>query len=158
MKNKICLLFVSVLTVILLSACGEDPELAQFQVDIENFCTRVSEIDTSINSIDPQSDNAVSELLSDLDALDGVFQSFANLDFPEEYDYLEDLAQESSNYMTEAVSSYHDAYSDNSYDEAMAEYAKENYSRAYKRVQIIITFLHGEEPNDTDLIIQYDEE
>lgn len=158
MKNKICLLFVSVLTVILLSACGEDPELAQFQVDIENFCTRVSEIDTSINSIDPQSDNAVSELLSDLDALDGVFQSFANLDFPEEYDYLEDLAQESSKYMTEAVSSYHDAYSDNSYDEAMAEYAKENYSRAYKRVQIIITFLHGEEPNDTDLIIQYDEE
>lgn len=147
-----------VLAVVSLSACGEDPELAQFQVDIENFCTRVSEIDTSINNIDPQSDNAVSELLSDLDDLDGVFRSFANLDFPEEYDYLEDLAHESSEYMTEAVSSYHNAYSDNSYNEAMAEYAKENYSRAYKRIQIIITFLHGEEPNDTDLIIQYDEE
>lgn len=158
MKNKICLFLVTVLAIVSLSACGEDPELVQFQVDIENFCTRVSEIDTSINSIDPLSDSAVSELLSDLDELDGVFKSFANLDFPEEYDYLEDLAHESSEYMTEAVSSYHNAYSDNSYNEAMAEYAKENYSRAYKRIQIIITFLHGEEPNDTDLIIQYDEE
>lgn len=158
MKNKICLFIVMALTVVSLSACGEDPELAQFRVDIENFCTSVSEIDTAINSIDPLSDNAVSELLADLDKLDGVFKSFANLDFPEEYDYLEDLALESSEYMTEAVSSYHDAYSDNSYNETMAEYAKENYSRAYKRVQIIITFLHGEEPNDTDLIIQYDEE
>lgn len=157
MKNKICLFIAAALTVLSLSACEEDPELAQFRVDIENFCTRVSEIDTSINSIDPLSDNAVSELLSNLDELDGVFKSFANLDFPEEYDYLEGLAQESSAYMTEAVSSYHSAYSDNSYNEAMADYAKENYSRAYKRIQIIITFLHGEEPDDTDLIIQYDE-
>lgn len=157
MKNKICLFLVMALTVVLLSACGEDPELAQFRVDIENFCTRVSEIDTSINSIDPQADNAVSELLSDLDQLDGVFQSFAKLDFPEEYDYLEELAQESSAYMSEAVSSYHEAYSNNSYNEAMADYAKENYSRAYKRIQIIITFLHGEKPDDKDLIIQYDE-
>ena len=38
----------------------------------------------------------------------------------------------------------------------MAEYAKENYSRAYKRVQIIISFLHGEEPQDPDLTIEYD--
>lgn len=158
MKNKICLFLVMALIVMSLSACGEDPELAQFRVDIENFCTRVSEIDTSINSIDPMSDSAVSELLYNLDELDGVFKSFANLDFPEEYDYLEDLAQESSAYMTEAVTSYHDAYSDNSYNEAMADYAKENYSRAYKRIQIIITFLHGEEPDDTDLIIKYDEE
>ena len=27
------------------------------------------------------------------------------------------------------------------------EYAKENYSRAYKRVQIILDVLHGEDPN-----------
>ena len=86
-----------------------------------------------------------------------MFQSFARLDFPEEFDYLEDLADESSQYMTEAVASYHDAYSNGAYNEYTAEYARQNYSRAYKRIQIIITFLHGEHPDDVDLAIEYGE-
>ena len=151
MKEKICLLLAVLLTVVSLTACGEDPNLIQFHNNIENFCTKVSEIDTSINSIDAQSDNAVSELLSNLDELNIVFQSFAELDFPEEFEYLEELADKSSEYMSIAVSSYHDAYSNNSYNEYTAEYAKENYSRAYKCIQIIITFLHGDTPNDSDL-------
>lgn len=53
--------------------------------------------------------------------------------------------------MSTAVSSYHDAYSGEFYDESAAAYASENYSRAYKRVQIIITFLHGDIPEDVDL-------
>ena len=32
-----------------------------------------------------------------------------------------------------------------------SDYAKENYARAYKRIQIIITFLHGEQPEDVNL-------
>lgn len=155
MKNKVCMIFVAVLIIFLLTACGEDPELAQFQKSMDEFCTKVSEIDSSINNIDAQSDTATAELLSYLDDLDMAFQSFANLDFPDEFDYLEDLAKESSEYMTEAVASYHEAYSNDSYNEYTAEYAKENYSRAYKRVQIIITFLHGEEPDDADLTIEY---
>lgn len=151
MKNKVCVLFTAVLAAFLLSACGTDPELAQFHKSIDDFCTKVSEIDTAINGIDAESDQAVSELLSYLDELDLVFQSFATLDFPEEFDYLEDTAKEASQYMTTAVESYHDVYSNNSYDEATAEYAKGNYSRAYKRIQIIISFLHGETPEDVDL-------
>lgn len=158
MKTKSRMLFAAVFLILLLTACGEDPELAQFRNSIEDFCTRVSEIDTSINNIDAQSDNATSELLSYLDELDLVFQSFALLDFPEEFDYLEDLADESSQYMTEAVASYHSAYSNNSYNESIAEYAKENYSRAYKRIQIIITFLHGDNPSDPDLANEYESE
>ena len=151
MKEKASILFATVLTTVLLTACGEDPELAQFRISVENFCTKVSEIDTSINSIDAQSDSAVSELLSNLDELDSVFQSFAELDFPEEFDYLEELADRSGQYMSVAVASYHEAYSNNSYNEYTAEYAKENYSRAYKCIQIIITFLHGDTPDDSDL-------
>lgn len=155
MKNKVRMLFAAVLTGILLTACGEDPELTQFRNNVDEFCTKISEIDTSINNIDAQSENAISELLSYLDELDLTFQSFARLDFPEEFDYLEELADESSQYMTEAVSSYHDAYSNNSYNQYTAEYAKSNYSRAYKRIQIIITCLHGEKPSDADLTIEY---
>ena len=58
-------------------------------------------------------------------------------------------------YMTEAVSSYHNAYSNGSYNEYMADYAGENYARAYKRIQIILAFLHGEQPEDEDLTIEY---
>ena len=150
------MLLAATLILIMLTACGEDPELINFRRSIDEFCTKVSQIDNSINNIDAQSDNATSELLSYLDELDLVFQYFATLDFPEEFDYLEDLADESSKYMTEAVSSYHIAYGNDSYDQYAAEYARQNYSRAYKRVQIIITFLHGDEPDDPDLKIEYE--
>ena len=43
--------------------------------------------------------------------LDTSFQNFAELDFPTEFDYLESLADEASAYMTQAVESYHEAYS-----------------------------------------------
>ncbi|HBA46952.1 MAG TPA: hypothetical protein DCZ91_03965 [Lachnospiraceae bacterium] len=158
MKNKVLIVFAAILISVLFSACGEDTALSQFRRSMDDFCTRISEIDTSINSIDAEAENASEELLTYLDDLDIVFQSFARLDFPEEFDYLENLADESSEYMTEAVKSYHDAFGFHSYNESMAEYARENYSRAYKRVQIIISFLHGEEPQDPDLTIEYGSE
>ena len=158
MKKKVRMLFAAVLASVMLTACGEDPELTRFRQSMDDFCTMVSVIDANINSINPESENATAELLSYLDDLDLVFQSFAKLDFPEEFDYLEELAEESSKCMTEAVKSYHEAFSNGSYNEYTAEYAKEYYSRAYKRVQIIITFLHGEKPDDADLKIEYDNE
>ena len=120
---------------------------------MDDFCTAISEIDTQINSLDAESSTATTELLGYLDDLNGEFEDFSKVDFPEEFDYLENLADEASEYMTEAVTKYHEAYSNGSYNEYIAEYAKENYSRAYKRIQIIISFLHGEEPEDVDLTI-----
>ena len=118
---------------------------------MDSFCTKISEIDTSINEIDASSDKAVEELLSHLDELKVTFNDFAKLDFPEVFDYLESVAQEASDYMDTAVSSYHDAYSNDSYNEYTAEYAQGNYARAYKRVQIIISFLHNETPEDVNI-------
>ena len=111
MKRKIYKLIAAVLLCIMLTACGEDPEMARFQKDIDDFCMKISEIDTAINSIDASSDAdaAVTELLEYLDELDLVFRSFAKLDFPEEFDYLEDTAREAGDYMTTAVKSFHDA-------------------------------------------------
>lgn len=155
MIKKISVIFPALFIAVILTACGEDTELSRFRKSMDDFCTRISEIDDSINHIDAQSDAAVTELLDCLDDLDSTFQDFAQLDFPQEFDYLENLADESSEYMTEAVSSYHMAYSNNSYNEYTAEYAKENYSRAYKRVQIIIAFLHGDVPDDADLTVEH---
>lgn len=145
----------AILTAIMLAACGTDPVLSQFKKDMDSFCTKISEIDTAINSIDASTDNATSELLTCLDELDIVFQAFARLDFPEEFDHLESLADESSQFMTEAVKNYHNAYSNGSYNASIADYAKQYYIKAYKRVQIIISCLHGEIPSDPDLSIEY---
>lgn len=158
LKHKISVFFSTLLAVLLLTACGKDPELAQFKNSVDAFCTKISEIDSNINNIDAQSENAVSELLGYLDDLDLAFQAFARLDFPDQFDYLEDLADDSSEYMTEAVKSYHEAYGTGTFNKSMAEYAKQNYSRSYKRIQIIISFLHGEEPKDADLSIEYQNE
>ena len=151
MKNKLRLLITAMLAAAMLTACGQDTQLTQFHKDMDVFCTKVSEINQSINNIDASSDNAVNDLLGYLDELDTAFQTFAKLDFPEEFDYLESTAAEASQYMTEAVQSYHDAYSNGSYNEYTAEYAQGNYTRAYKRLQIILSFLHGETPDDIDM-------
>lgn len=155
MNSKLSAIFMAFLAALLLTACGEDAALAQFRKKMDAFCTEVSEIDNSINSIDAQSDSATFELLAYLDDLDSAFRSFAQFDFPKEFDYLEELAGESSEYMTEAVKSYRTAYG-GEFDESAAEYAQQNYSRAYKRLQIIISFLHGEKPSDADLTIEYE--
>ena len=151
MKNKILAITAGLLTAMALTACGKDPELTQFREEIDAFCTEISDIDTSINNVDAESDNAADELLGYLDQLDQDLQDFAALDFPTEFDYLESMADEASEYMTTAVQSYHDAFSNGGYNQLTADYAKENYARAYKRIQIIITFLHGEQPEDVNL-------
>lgn len=134
---------------ILLCGCGQSPAVnTKFETDINTFCTNVSDIDLAINQITNQTvdekglETATAELLSYLDLLNDEFKKLASIDFPEEYDYLETVADEASDYMSEAVKSYHTTYEDN-YTESMEAYAKENYSRAYKRLQYILNTLNG---------------
>ncbi len=150
MNNKLFPVVAGILTAFSLTACGTDPELTQFKENMDEFCAKVSEINESINEIDAQADDASALALEYLDQLDQEFQVFAEMDFPEEYDYLESLADEASEYMTTAVESYHTAYADDGYDESTADYARENSARAFKRVRVILDILHGEDPTDDE--------
>ena len=109
----------------------------------------------TINTLNNSSNaNYTSLLIENLNTLNQDFKDFSEVDFPKDYDYLESLADEASEYMTTAVGSYKDIFENNYSEEAISEkyeYANENYSRAYKRIQIIITFLNGE--STTDAII-----
>ena len=146
MKNTILKILTSGLSIsiLCLTGCGADPEITAFKNDLNTFCENIAQIDQSINSIDVTADNATVLALGYLDKADQEFKNFAELDFPEDYDYLEPLADEASAYMTEAVKSYHIIYSENGYDADMAAYAKENSARAAKRVQVILDVLQGE--------------
>ncbi len=152
MKRKIAAAIAVLYLCLTVTGCGEDPELALFKASFENFCINVSTLDTCINQIDAQSDTASEELLGYIDQLNEQFQLLASLDFPEEFDYLEELSDQAGEYMATATSSYHEAYADGSFDRYKSDYAYANYKRAYKRVQIIIIYLHGETPQDEDLM------
>lgn len=147
MKNKFLLVLSAVLLVFSLTGCGEDPKLTKFKNDIESFCSDIATLDSNINNIDAQSESAPDELLDYLDQLEQSFKVLAEISAPEEYAYIEDLADEASAYMSTAVASYHEAFGDNSYNEYTAEYARENYERAYLRVTVILQLLHGEDIN-----------
>lgn len=145
MKTKLLLLLSAVLFCFVLTGCGEDPAMSKFHEDIDAFCSQVAEIDAGINSINAQSETARDELLNYLDRLDQAFKVLSEITFPEEYSYMVQLTSEASTYMTTAVAAYHEAFGEDSYNEQTAEYARENYERAYKRVILLLQLLNGEE-------------
>ncbi len=146
-------LVILLMSCFLLTGCGQNNhELDKFQEEVNDFCDKIVEIDTAMNKISNVTADeaglevATTELLNNLELLKDEFVKFSNVDFPEEYDYLEDLADEASDYMSEAFNSYKKTYKEN-YTESMEEYARENYSRAYKRIQVIVDSLQGKYPN-----------
>lgn len=134
----------ALVSVLSFTGCGSDPEITQFKNDLNVFCENVAELDESINNIDAEAENASTLALGYLDKLDKEFQNFAEMDFPEQYDYLEPLADEAGSYMSEAVKSYHTLYESDTFDESTSAYANENSARAFKRVQVILDVLQGE--------------
>ena len=134
---------------IFLNGCSKAPAAnTKFMNEFNTFCTNVSDINEAINKLEniPTDEAGLTEatqnLMYYLDMLDDEFKKLSNIDFPEEYDGLEKLADEASEYMTEAVRSYHIVYEEE-YTESMEEYANNNYSRAYKRVQYMVTTMNG---------------
>lgn len=151
MKKNILLTAACLL---LLTGCGENPIDAKFSNEINAFCENVSDIGAKIDAIQVEAQEnsiryAASDLLSYLDELEVEFMKFSNIDFPERFDYLEDLADEAGWYMSEAAASYHKAYEDG-YNQTMEEYAQENYSRACKRMQVILSLLRGDDIQETN--------
>ncbi len=151
-----------IISVLLIAGCGSsDPEgtgseeLKQFRSQVDTFCQTVSDIDTRINSIDTSSETYATDIMDSLNSLNTSFSDFAALDFPEEYDYLEHLADEASAYMSEAVTLYSQVYTDDTLNsQAMTDKYNEAstaYANAFKRIKVIMTFLNGEVSQDANV-------
>ena len=97
-------------------------------IKIDLLNTRIFEnieiYDSSINAIDPNSETATSDLLTLLDSMNTTFSQMAPLEVPEGFPGVEQLADEASQYMSDAVACYHQAY-DNEYDAVMDAFSKE---------------------------------
>lgn len=157
MKNRLLSLIMMVVVCATLTGCGEDPELTKFKNEMDSFCNTIVEIDAAINNIDATSESAKEDLLDQLDKTNDTFRKLANISIPEEFSYLSDLTKEASSDMSEAVALYHEAFSNNSFNEYTFDYATEYYKRAYTRLTYIISLLHGEIPDTDDIIIYEDQ-
>ena len=133
---------------LMLGGCGNKEALDTYKANMNQFFENIKAFDASINAIDPESATAVSELLTLLDSMDRSFAQMASLEVPDGFPGVEQLADEASEYMSEAVSYYHQAFEGEAYDPSLADVAKQNYDRANLRIQYIVSILHGDIPEE----------
>lgn len=136
-------IFWGILCCLLLTGCGEDKLLDEYQTNMETFFEHVAEVNDNMNDIDISKQDYVAQLLGYLDDLDTEITWMADLEVPEQFSAVESLADEAAENMTQAVSLFHMAYEGEEYDENMQQAAKEYYDRANIRIQYILTILHG---------------
>ncbi len=148
------LLLSSLLFCLFLSGCGKkDQELAEYQANMTTFYEQVSAISSSIEAIDPASETATADLLSNLDLLSEQFQYLSDMTVPKEFENIESLADDAGSYMSQAVTLYHEAYSNGSYNEYTAQAASEYYARAMTRISYISDLLQGKIPDDANVVV-----
>ena len=155
MKKRILLLFA--LFLLPISGCGKDAELEEYNKNISTFTTNVAEISTRMENIDTTSDEAATEVLACLDEMQAQFLLLGQMNVPDEFASIESLADEASDYMTEAVNLYHEVFENDTYSEETGSIAQENYDRAMKRLSYISSLLQGRLPEGEDIIITEEE-
>lgn len=157
MKKSLIICSAFILCVGIMCGCGKkvsnSKEIETYKASMVNFFTAMEKENDTINSIDPQSQNSMADLLTEFDHMDTFFQQLAQLsvpteNVPETFSYIPELATQASEYMTQANDYMHQAFSESSYNENTYEVAMECYKRANKRINYIITLLNGEYPQD----------
>lgn len=139
-------LVLCLLCALFLTGCGEDDALDAYQADMETFFGHMAEFDENMNAIDVSQEDYVAQLLEYLDALDAEVAWMAELEVPEQFSVVDNLADEASENMRQAVSYFHMAYDAEEFNPNYEEAAREYYKRANIRIQYIIMLLHGEIP------------
>lgn len=155
--KKLIRLAVLLLTVCLLTACTETvdntPQLKAYKASMTTFFEELEKIDTNINAIDPSDQTSIDELFKQFDALEAQFKKLSEIEVPEEYISNEALGQQAYEYMVQANEYLHQSFTDTSYNQNVLDAALECYRRANKRVQFIITILHGEIPQGEGITV-----
>ena len=154
LKKITCLLLSGITALSLLSGCGEDvatDDYSDYKNSLNNFFDAVTTLDEEINALDPEDDDSISELFVYLDELEDQFEYFAEIEVPDAYIVTESLADEAYDYMKQANEYFKASFSDTSYNQYTYEAGLECYSRANKRVQYVISILHGELPEDENI-------
>ena len=152
MRKKYMLTAALFMSMLIFTGCGEKEELDVFKEQMNAFYTEVSVLEAEIDSIDEESENAVSTLLINLEQMNEQFQQLAELTVPAEFISVEDLAEDAASYMHEAVRLYGEAYEEDYVSDALIKAAAENFESAMKRINYIAVLLQGEIPEGATVI------
>lgn len=131
-----------------LTGCGKDAELENYKANMNQFFENIKIFDSSINALDPNSETVTTDLLALLDSMNTSFSQMASLEVPDDFPGVAELAAEASEYMSEAVSYFHQAYETEPYDAELEDIARQNYDRANVMFQYIVSIIHGDIPEE----------
>ena len=152
MLKRFTLLIALMMSMLVFTGCGEKEELTVYEENMKNFYAEISEIENAIAEIDESSENAVNTLLINMEEMAVCFQTLANMEVPMEFISIEELADDASAYMDEAVRLYSEAYEEDYVSDALIQAATENYESAMKRINYIAVLLQGEIPEGATVV------
>lgn len=158
--KKLARAFILSICVLTLAGCSKkDEQLENYKSEMQAFTERVTEIVTAIDNIDVSSDTRREELLGYLDELDEEFTNMGNLEVPQQFASVEELADDASANLSKSVALYHQAFDNvENYDSQFVEAALEYWNRAFKRIEYIGILLQGELPDDESITIIHEGE
>ena len=147
--KKIYLLLLSILITLTLSACGQNTtQIVAFQKELYSTVTKIEALHKELNNLDVTNSNAASNTLNQLSKLNDAFKDLADINIAdEEFAFIADLAEEGSEYMSQAYKLFHEAYAKDNFDEENADLAYKYLERATTRIRVIVSMLHGEVPD-----------
>lgn len=156
MKNKLYAVICAALLITSLAACGgntsaDAPQSSQYKNQLNNFFDSITTINNEINELNPEDSDSISELFVYLDELEEQFKYFADIDVPADYKVTESLADEAYDYMVQANDYFEMSFADGAYNEYTYAAGMECYRRANKRVQYVISIIHGQLPEDENV-------
>ena len=152
MIKKISVIVSIILGISILTGCGEKEELTKFQEDISQFYAEVTALENEIATIDEEAEEAVDTLINYMEEMALQFHNLAEIEVPQEFVSIEELAEDASSYMDEAVRLYSEAYEEDYVSDSLIQAASENYESAMKRVNYIAVLLQGEIPEGATVV------
>lgn len=153
--KKTWFLLAAFLLALALTGCGKkDDDLEQYKSEMTEFTNTINDLVSKIENIDLESETRTQELLGYLDEMDAAFVAMGNLEVPEQFANIEELADDASANLSKSVSLYHQAFDNpEDYDPQLIDAALEYYGRAFKRLDYIGTILQGDLPEDESITI-----
>jgi hypothetical protein len=133
---------------ILLTGCSSQSseELESYKKSMTVFYDALSDYNEAINNIDPNAEDAKSQLLGYLDEMNETYKTMSLVEIPEEFSGISEISVEAADYLQMADEFYHQAY-DNDFDEESESLASQYYQRANNRAFVMLQVLHGEVPS-----------
>ena len=105
---------------------------------MDGFCSSVSSLQSQIDAIEPDSENAQEELLSLLDQLAEASAEAAGFSTPEGYEEAGEMCRRASDYLQEAKGKYHAAFEATPFDTESFQKGLDSYQSAGRCLSLML--------------------